>query len=275
MCVRRTNPGAILQGATLRPMRRAAFLWGSILGVASLAAGSLVVARASSPEASARAPRAPEVDVRGFVCASAAVRQEEPMSAWAARLGALTVKNRNTEERAALRLYDPHGDVDPLAAATFMRIAEREHVSAAGASEHLDVRLLQLVARAAYHFGRVGCRGQLAACVGAASTVVIVSATRSASRGKHASGEALDFFLEGVRSATLAAYLRSFPRAGVGVYTHPRTQYVHLDVRERSFHWLDASPPGRTWRERALRDPKGVVRDAQWDLEDDLPEIAF
>ena len=30
---------------------------------------------------------------------------------------------------------------------------------------------------------------------------------------------------------------------GVGVYTNPLTQYVHLDVRERSYHWIDASPP--------------------------------
>lgn len=236
----------------------------------SARAGSSLGARAY-----ARTPRVYEAEVCGFVSASAMGREEEPMAAWAARLGVLTVKNRNTEERAALRLYDPHGDIDPLAAETFMRVAEREHGSPEGASQHLDVRLLQMVARAAYHFGHLGCLKKHTPCDGAASTVVIVSATRSASRGKHASGEALDFFLEGVRAANLAAYLRGSPRAGVGIYTHPRTQYVHLDVREQSFHWLDASPPGRTWRERALRDPKRVARDAQWDVEDDLPEISF
>jgi hypothetical protein len=49
--------------------------------------------------------------------------------------------------------------------------------------------------------------------------------------------------------AALAFALR---RTGVGVYTHPKTQYVHLDSREHSFHWLDASPPRRRWREKSI-----------------------
>ena len=60
---------------------------------------------------------------------------------------------------------------------------------------------------------------------------------------------------------------------GVGIYTHPRTRYVHLDVREQSYHWLDASPPGITWKERALWDPKLVERDAAWTPEADLPTV--
>ena len=41
----------------------------------------------------------------------------------------------------------------------------------------------------------------------------------------------------------VAAYLRGVPRVGVGLYTHPRTRWVHLDVRDRSYHWADATPP--------------------------------
>jgi hypothetical protein len=46
---------------------------------------------------------------------------------------------------------------------------------------------------------------------------------------------------------------------------------VHLDVRDRSFHWLDASPPGVTWREAALPDSKQSARDASYTAESDLP----
>ena len=52
---------------------------------------------------------------------------------------------------------------------------------------------------------------------------------------------------------------------------HRRTRYVHLDVRERSYHWLDASPPRRHWKEMRLRDPKQAKRDASYTPEMDLP----
>ena len=70
---------------------------------------------------------------------------------------------------------------------------------------------------------------------------------------------------------TLAAYLRGLPRVGVGIYTHPRTQFVHLDVRDQSYHWLDASPPGVKWREMQLRDAGASKRDEAWTPARDLP----
>ena len=110
--------------------------------------------------------------------------------------------------------------------------------------------------KAAYHFKN--------------APVVVVSGWR-ANAGRHGTAEALDFKLRGVPSRSLAAYLRGLPRAGVGVYTHPRTQYVHLDVREPSFHWIDASPPGVKWREAQLGDRTCAKRDASWVPEMDLP----
>ena len=70
----------------------------------------------------------------------------------------------------------------------------------------------------------------------------------------------------------LASYLRELPRTGVGVYTHPKTQYVHLDSREHSFHWLDASPPRRRWRENSIGARDLVVRDGAYTPALDLPE---
>lgn len=174
---------------------------------------------------------------------------------WAASLAAVDVINRNTQKKGSIKLYTDDGTVDPNALHEFVRIA-----ASSATPEPLDKRLVQLAFRASYHFG--------------GKKIVIVSATRRNTRGKHAHGEALDFQLEGVPARKLASYLRTYPRAGVGIYTHPKTQYVHLDVRERSYHWIDASPPGVTWREKLLRDPTQAKRDASWRPAMDLPEAA-
>jgi hypothetical protein len=172
--------------------------------------------------------------------------------AWAVTLPPLDVVSFDQRARATVRLYAPDGAIDGGARAELERVA----ASGDGEVHPLSVRVEQLLVKAAHHFRR--------------SRVVLLSAWR-AHAGRHATGEALDFQLDGVRAATLAAYLRGLPRAGVGVYTHPRTQFVHLDVRDESYHWIDASPPGVHWRERQLRDPGAKKRDAAWSPEQDLP----
>lgn len=181
---------------------------------------------------------------------TAAVRAPRQAS-WAERLEPIEVTCLATRESASIRLYDDAGEVDEQAHADFERVVSRD-----GEVHPLSERLEQLVVKAAYHFG--------------SDHVLVVSGWRRHA-GRHTAGEALDFKLKGVRAATLAAYLRKLPRAGVGIYTNPRTQYVHLDVRDPSYHWIDASPPGVHWRERGLRDPGQVRRDASWMPEDDLP----
>ena len=183
---------------------------------------------------------------------------------WPERLDLVRVYYANTEEETPIRLYASDGTVDENELAAFRRV-----VAAKGAGPApIDARLVQLVVKAAYHFH--------------AHSLVVVSAYRpvsgSAARvrraGKHATGEAIDFKLRGVDAKKLASYVRTFPRAGVGIYTHPDTQYVHLDVRDESFHWLDASPPGKSWHEKRLDDPQREDRDAAYTPETDLPEKA-
>lgn len=170
---------------------------------------------------------------------------------WAEALEPIEVENATSRARASVRLYAGDGSVDAKARDTFEQIAASE-----GEPHALAVRLEQLVMKAAYHFQK--------------ARVVVLSGWRP-NAGRHSSGDAVDFKLEGVRAAQLAAYLRLLPRAGVGIYTHPRTQFVHLDVREPSYHWIDASPPGVKWREGRLRDPSASRRDASWTPEMDLP----
>jgi len=176
--------------------------------------------------------------------------------AWAKALPDLRVECANSGAKAAVRLYANDGSVDPEAVAVFSRVA-----ADANGEFPLNDRLAQLAVKAAHHFD--------------AKSLVVVSAYRKPRSRRatdhHSKGEALDFRLPGVDYRKLAAYLRSLSRVGVGVYTDPRTRYVHLDVRDRSFYWLDASPPGVVWREAPIPDAKQAVRDAAYTSESDLP----
>jgi uncharacterized protein YcbK (DUF882 family) len=170
-------------------------------------------------------------------------------------LSALRFVNIRTGVAGSVRLYAADGGIDEDAASRLDRVAGAR----AAAPRPLDRRVLRLIVKAATHFH--------------ASEVDLVSTFREGARGgsRHRSGEAVDFRLPGVLATKLAAHLRENARVGVGVYTNKRTQFVHLDVREQSFHWADASPPGRVWRETPLTDRAAPVRDAAYQPEQDLP----
>jgi uncharacterized protein YcbK (DUF882 family) len=98
-------------------------------------------------------------------------------------------------------------------------------------------RLLELVYRAVRHFE-----------VPYVHVISGFRTTRATSR--HNQGRALDFVLPGVSDRGLANFLRRQGFVGVGVY--PLSGFVHLDVRERSFFWVDSSAPGRRSRVRGV-----------------------
>jgi len=181
---------------------------------------------------------------------------------WAADLPPIAVKNRNTNAEAKIRLYNvDDGSLDQEALRTFMRVAcSKSDVPDGDVVEPLDPRLVQLAFRAAYHFN--------------GASMLIVSATRKGHQGKHGTGEAIDLKLGNVRASSVAAYARSFARAGVGLYDHPETQYTHLDVRARSWHWSDSSRPGGALAEKVMADPMQQKRDASYVPAQDLPEAA-
>lgn len=171
---------------------------------------------------------------------------------WAGSLWPVHVENANTGAAENVALYTRDGRVDPRAVTEFSLVAAWRGEEA----PPLDARVVQLVFKAAYHFS--------------APAVSLLSAWRPRA-GYHTRGQAVDFTLSGVTAKTLAAYLRTLPRAGVGVYVHPRTQFVHVDTREKSYHWVDASPPRVTWRAVRLPDPGRAARDASFTPRDDLP----
>ena len=176
------------------------------------------------------------------------------------QLRALRIENQTTREARELKLYDANGQIDEAAAAQLDQLLCDARSPKHHETTRLNRRTLQLLYKAAYHF--------------AAYEVEVVSAYRKPGRrreGPHGTGAAIDFRLRGVGARELASYLRELPRTGVGVYTDKRTQYVHIDSREHSFHWLDASPPRRHWRERSIGAPDLEKRDSLYNPLQDWP----
>ena len=93
--------------------------------------------------------------------------------------------------------------------------------------------LLTLVYRAQVHFK--------------APLVHLVSGYRPDRAGsRHTQGRAIDMVIPGVSNEDLAAYVRQFGFVGVGIY--PKSGFVHLDVRENSYFWVDNSLPDERCR---------------------------
>lgn len=72
----------------------------------------------------------------------------------------------------------------------------------------------------------------------------------NASQGsRHGSAQACDFRVPGVGLTTVLAYVEtSFASAGFGYY--PNSGFVHVDERDRTYHWIDYSGPGERSRTR-------------------------
>lgn len=230
------------------------------VGLIGVAALSFAVAPRLAPAATALPkPRAALV-TKATAPAIAAVAAPTNAPSRFELLPKVHIENQTTRESRDLRLYDANGNIDVAAAAELDELLCDARRPKQRDTTQLSRRTLQLLFKAAYHFGKY--------------EIEVVSAYRKPGRrreGPHGTGSAIDFRVRGVTAAELAQYLRQIPRTGVGVYTHPKTQYVHLDSREHSFHWIDASPPRRRWRERSIGSVDLEKRDALYTSSVDWP----
>jgi hypothetical protein len=99
-------------------------------------------------------------------------------------------------------------------------------------------RLLELIYKAVRHFDAPYAR-------------VISGIRRDRAASRHSHGMAADIVLPSVTDEALAAFFRQQGFVGVGIY--PRSGFVHIDVRDQSYFWVDRSPPGRRWKVRQVR----------------------
>ncbi len=141
----------------------------------------------------------------------------------------------NSREAAEVTPRGPDGGFDEAARADVARVLgdSRTHQT-----HPIDRRLIDILYGMARHF-QVG-------------QVNVVSGYRAeANHSNHALGRAVDVVLPGVRDAQVAEWARGQGFVGVGVY--PSSGFVHIDVRNHSFFWVDRSAPARTVRRSSNR----------------------
>ncbi|HEY8039598.1 MAG TPA: DUF882 domain-containing protein [Polyangiaceae bacterium] len=113
-------------------------------------------------------------------------------------------------------------------------------IRAMSGDEHpVDPRTLALAYRIQTHFGVPELR--------------VVSGYRvpkPGSRSNHGKGRALDMVVPGVADEEVARFTREMGFVGVGVY--PTSQFIHVDIRPRSYFWVDFSGPRMKNRERGI-----------------------
>lgn len=103
--------------------------------------------------------------------------------------------------------------------------------SADGSEHPIDPRLLDVAYRLQQHFG--------------AGELRFLSGYRTPKRlgSNHGYGRAIDLVVAGATDEEVATYARTVGFVGVGIY--PTSGFVHLDVRDRSYFWVDRSGPGK------------------------------
>jgi len=136
----------------------------------------------------------------------------------------------NTGDHLALVPLRTDGGFDEqdLASASHVLRDQRHNEECA-----IDPRLLDLAYLLEQHFH--------------SSSVRVLSAFRAPrGRSNHGKGRALDLVIPGIPDTEVARFARTIGFVGVGVY--PRSGFVHIDTRSRSFFWIDGSGPGQRGR---------------------------
>ncbi len=140
----------------------------------------------------------------------------------------LVLEILNTEERLELA---PVRDDGGWTEADLERASHALRDPRNSQEKPIEPRVLDLAYRVQVHFQAKALR--------------VVSAYR---RGvsKHGKGRAIDIVVPGARDDEVARFARTFGFVGVGLY--PRSGFIHLDTRPRSYFWVDSSGPGQKSR---------------------------
>lgn len=148
----------------------------------------------------------------------------------------LVLRSLNLRERVALVATTATGAFD---AESVDRAARVLREPSSGNEHPVDPHLLDLVYRLQVRFD--------------APEIRVVSGYRTPrgkNRSNHGKGRAIDLVVPGATDEEVAAFVREQGFCGVGVY--PVSGFVHVDVRDRSFFWVDASGPGKRGRVRGI-----------------------
>lgn len=122
--------------------------------------------------------------------------------------------------------------------------------SKSGIQHPVEPRTLNIIYRIQRNFG--------------AHEIRVISGYRNPKKGNHSNhgkGRAIDFIVPGIPDLDVAKYAREIGFVGVGIY--PTSQFVHVDVRPRSYFWVDYSGPGKRNRERGISPELALWSDQQ------------
>jgi uncharacterized protein YcbK (DUF882 family) len=148
----------------------------------------------------------------------------------------LSLRGLNTAEYVEL---SPLGEQGAFTDLDMDKLAHFAREPQSGLTHPLHPRLADLLYRIQTHFVAVELR--------------MLSGYRSPKAGKqsnHARGRAMDLVVPGHGDEEVARFVREQGFVGVGIY--PTSGFVHIDVRDKSYFWIDASGPGRRNRERGV-----------------------
>lgn len=141
----------------------------------------------------------------------------------------------NTNERVEIKALSDRGG---FSASDLDRAAKLLREPGSGSEHPVEPRTLDLVYRLQSHFK--------------AQEIRVISGYRAPRGGhsNHGKGRAIDLVVPGTSDEDVAKFARDQGFVGVGVY--PVSGFVHVDVRDRSYFWVDASGPGKRNRERGI-----------------------
>ena len=158
----------------------------------------------------------------------------------------LVLFSLNTNERLELSAQTDQGGFD---ASDLDRAANLLREPSSGNAHPIEPHLLDLVYRVQTHFK--------------AQEIRVISAYRTPHgrrASNHGRGRAIDIVVPGASDSDVAKFARELGFVGVGIY--PTSGFVHLDVRDRSYFWVDSSAPGRKNRERNIQKDLAAKSDA-------------
>lgn len=171
----------------------------------------------------------------------------------------LVLVSLNSGERVELEPSSDEGGFSARAAEE-ARWLFRERGS--GRSHPIEPLLLDTLYRVQRHFN--------------APMLRVISGYRAPKPGSHSNhgrGRACDFVVPGASDKDVAELARSFGYRGVGIY--PKSGFVHVDIRERSYFWVDNSGPGKKNRERGIMAGKAADADREAKARGDVQPLPY